>query len=360
MKSAASPRCNAFLLAAFGCSLAGPAYAGQEPSIQCPPNRTYRDVRSPSWREEFCELSLPGSLIIKDGPYRSWSTVNRVGEEGRLQMGRRVGRWRDCDRFERCRSETSEPSSDLERAPGVKQEIPLTYSGSKYVFDFSSCWSTAVTHRTSDTELTVGILRWMIRCQVVIGSSEDTGRSGRVGYLCEIPFSVGVKAFDSLDLRSELPKAGLPQFCRKDDPPVNTPTPDRYRAMAWAVWVYQSFIDGRTRKPARAWTPVANMVDVECAAIESQKTGPNVMTLRLNQYAEELVLSRLGKDQMKADTCGGSVPLVSLGTRKDTAGRSLFVYRLSQSSAAAERQRLCMSAEMPLRRSCDSLEADHK
>ena len=51
-----------------------------------------------------------------------------------------------------------------------------------------------------------------------IPSTEKDRAAGNQGHcLCVVPYSVGVRSFDSVDFRSELPKAGLTQFCRKDD-----------------------------------------------------------------------------------------------------------------------------------------------
>lgn len=44
------------------------------------------------------------------------------------------------------------------------------------------------------------------------------------GFSCTIPFQVGIRAFDSLDLMSELPKQGLPQYCKKDVLPPYPPS----------------------------------------------------------------------------------------------------------------------------------------
>ncbi len=41
-------------------------------TINCSSAQVYRDVQQDAGREEFCERSLPGSLVVKDGPYRSW------------------------------------------------------------------------------------------------------------------------------------------------------------------------------------------------------------------------------------------------------------------------------------------------
>ncbi len=60
------------------------------------------------------------------------------------------------------------------------------------MFDFASCRTTWVTQIKNDKP-------------VLIYDSGD--------YQCKIPYSVGKREFDSLDLRAEFPKLGLPQFC---------------------------------------------------------------------------------------------------------------------------------------------------
>lgn len=113
----------------------------------------------------------------------------------------------------------------------------------------------------------------------------------------------------------------------------------------------QSFLEGRTKQQARAWTTLANVVDVECVAINRQRHGADVLTVRLNEYAEKLVLDRLGKDEMKADTCGGRFPLTALAATRDGAGRPLFNYALSPRTTA-ERQRACIASQVALQPTC--------
>jgi hypothetical protein len=71
-------------------------------TIQCQADHTHRDVREYAGREEFCEMVEPGSLAFKDGPYRSWYSEGHPGASGQYVMGRQVGHWRECDRFDRC------------------------------------------------------------------------------------------------------------------------------------------------------------------------------------------------------------------------------------------------------------------
>jgi hypothetical protein len=132
----------------------------------------------------------------------------------------------------------------------------------------------------------------LLRCNITyIPSTQPDRPSGTGGYLCQIPFEVGVRAFESVDLRSELPRLGLPQFCRKDGPD------DFHSAMAIAFWSNIKF----PTSDQFVWVETANMVDVECAAIASSK-----LTLRLNAYAEKLVLDDMGGHGFKIEACGGS------------------------------------------------------
>ena len=107
-------------------------------TIDCPSGRVYRDVRRDAGREEFCELLLPGSLQVRDGPSRWWYSEGHFGAEGSYQNSRKVGRWRACDRFGRCRDATYDLVYLHERARRVKPEIPVSYSRGQYIFYFGS------------------------------------------------------------------------------------------------------------------------------------------------------------------------------------------------------------------------------
>lgn len=347
-----------FIFAVLGSAWIVPnqSFADWTKTIDCPAGRVHQDVRRDAGREEFCELLLPGRLKVKDGPSRAWYSEGHLGKEGVYQNGRKVGRWRECDRFDRCHDQTYELVNPQEKAHEVKPEIPVSYVQGKYVFDFGSCWSTWVTHQTDGALLELDIVGGLIRCQVTYISSVERDRpTGTQGhYLCEIPYSVGVREFDSLDLRKELPKAGLPQFCRQDEPPLTDSAPNGPAAQVFALWVNQRFLDGRTNKQVRAWVTLANAVDVECASIKQQQSGPDLLTVRLNKYAERLVLDRIGKGEMKASACGGRFPLSSIETTHDRSGRTLFIYGLSQNHATAERQRGCITTQIKLQPTCAS------
>jgi hypothetical protein len=126
------------------------------------------------------------------------------------------------------------------------------------------------------------------------------------------------------------------------------------QAQAFAIWVNQRFVDGRTNREIRGWTTLANLVDVECAAINPQPSGAERLAVRLNEYAEKLVLDRAAKDAIKADACGGRFPFSRIDTIRDRSGRSLFIYGFNANRATAERQRRCIAAQITLQPTCMS------
>ena len=181
----------------------------------------------------FCEQVLPGSLTVKDGPFRFWFNPNFEGASGNYNKGREVGKWKECDRFGRCeQKEYPAIYPEEKQRPGFKPEIPVSYADAKYVFDFASCRSTWVTHtdgRKPDLDLNIG---WQSNgCFIAHVPADATGRGGSVDYTCTVPFRVGKRAFGSLDLLTEFPKAGLPQYCSrqvfKTGPDMSSVNPNR-------------------------------------------------------------------------------------------------------------------------------------
>ena len=334
-------------------SVPGHCYGQWKKTIDCPEGRVYRDFHQDAGRDEFCELNLPGSLWVRDGQSRFWFSEGHSGEEGSYRLGRKVGHWRECDRFDRCWDKYYELLYPNEEARAMRPEIPVRYADGKYVFDFSSCWSTWVTRQTDDSFLELNIGNGLIRCQVTyIPSTEKDRPGGNRSYFCEIPYTVGAREFDSLDLCSELPKAGLPQFWRQNSPELTSD--GRNRAQAVAIWGDTPFIDGITRKRVHAWATLANAVDVECTAFERPPSGPERLILRLNRYAEDIVLERIGREEIRADACGGDLPFAPMATSKDASGRTLFTFGLSRNPAVAARQRACVASELKLQPACAS------
>src|SRR5579875_2920577 len=113
----ASTACRCLSVAAAAIFLCSPdicfAHSAQE--IACGDSRVYRDVRKDAGGEQFCELLLPGSLVVKDGLYRFWFSEGHPGSEGMYKEGRQVGLWQECDRFDRCQKRMYDAISPEER-----------------------------------------------------------------------------------------------------------------------------------------------------------------------------------------------------------------------------------------------------
>lgn len=227
--------CSAFLsVAACSC----PAQFPQ--TIHCSADRVHRDTRhalndagNGFAGEEYCVLVVPGSLEVRDGPYLSWQYTNIEGAAGSYKLGREIGEWKECNQFDHCdQKDYPELDPDEKQRSGIKPEIPITYSNGKYVFDFSSCRRTAITHTEGYvTDIIVNsrqegcTYHYMTKGDVVYQDDLQARQFGpqKQGYYCQIPFQLGSRAFDSLDLMSEFPKQGLPQYCKKDALPPEPP-----------------------------------------------------------------------------------------------------------------------------------------
>jgi len=194
-------------------------------TIDCPVDRVYREIRKDAGRQEFCEQVLPGSMTVKDGPFRFWFNQNFQGAAGNYSGGREVGIWKECDRFGRC-EQKDHPAiyPEEKQRPGFKPEIPVSFVEGKYVFDFASCRGTEITHTAygePDFNLSFGTIDG--GCFINYSPEEDWFWQ-ELHYTCTIPFQVGKSSFGSLDLISEFPKLGLPQYCIRQAGPVRGPS----------------------------------------------------------------------------------------------------------------------------------------
>ena len=141
-----SRRFARYLLLVLLVSSVAPCFGEWTKTIRCAAGRIYRDVRKDAGREEFCDLVLPGSLVVKDGPYRSWISEGHPGAAGVYLDGREVGTWKECDRFDRCAQVVNKAIFPAEKKrASFKPEVPVSYEKDNYVFDFASCRSTWVT-----------------------------------------------------------------------------------------------------------------------------------------------------------------------------------------------------------------------
>jgi hypothetical protein len=317
------------LIVWFVLAAAYPCAAQWTKTIECPAGRVYRDERQHAGREEFCELAFPGSLKVKDGPYRSWFSVGHPGARGNYREGRQVGPWKECDRFDSCRQVKYEDRDANEKQRETfRPTIPVSYARGKYVFDFASCRTTWVSH-TKDhcvVDLNIyGMARY--RCQITYIPQNGTESGSEEGYFCRIPFSLGLREFDSLDLMSELPRSGLPQFCR----------PESRTGEAFLV--------------LEKGSDVATTVDVECATLERGPSGAELLSVRLNRYASDLIRNVIANEgPVTALVCLEGVQQNE--SRVDLTGRAILTYSLSENPAKAARQRKCIARALTIQHNC--------
>jgi hypothetical protein len=219
---------TAYITAVLACAGSCVCFAQAKNAVACPSDRVYRDNRNGAGGGEvFCEQVLPGSLTVKDGPSRFWFNPDFEGASGNYDRGREVGKWKECQRFGQCeQKEYPAIYPEEKQRPAFRPEIPVAYVDAKYVFDFASCRSTSITY----TDGQKPVLDLNIRGQAG-GCSIATGHDDQTDYTCTVPFRVGKRAFDSLDLLTEFPKSGLPQYCArqvvKTGPYMSSVTPEQ-------------------------------------------------------------------------------------------------------------------------------------
>ena len=286
--------------------------------IECPPGTTYRDLHPDAGRQEFCERLLPGSLKVKDGPFKFWFSEGNPADKGTYKDGRQVGPWEECSRFGKCRHLVYEMTFPYEKdRVGFRREIPISFQHGKYTFDFTSCWSTWVT-QTGAEDLHLNIQGSPYRCNIAYLPQRVIEHGGEGDYYCRVPFSVGKREFDSLDLLHELPKLGLPQFCRAID----------RKGEAF-------MLEGKSGE-------VATSVDIQSAEAGHDVAGHEIFRFRLNQYATALATGVATKEGPL------SIRLCLWHSQKaelfpDTNDYTLFSYLLSDDKAQAAREKKCIS-----------------
>jgi len=244
-----------------------------------------------------------------------------------------VGSWTECDRFDHCRQMAYEPSEASEKQrKNFRPEIPLTYAHGKYVFDFASCRSTWVTQATDQSIVDLNIYGMAaFRCQITYIPQHAMQNGGKGEYFCRIPFAVGTRELRSLDLKRELLDLGLPQFCKA----IST--------------------TGEAFLILKNGSDVATTVDVQCAATEHDDAGRELLKIRLNQYAAD-ILSKVANQQgpLKTFICPRlGIDQVDESERTvDGSGRTLFTYGLSDDLAKAKKQKECVAEAIELKPTC--------
>jgi hypothetical protein len=275
--------------------------------------------------------------VVKDGPYRSWFSERHPGAEGNYKEGRQVGVWKECDRFDRCKQTVYKPAFPEEKqTPGFKPQIPLSFVNGKYIFDFASCRSTWITETDKQDPINLNIVRGSpYRCAITYIPQSVLAHGGEGNYLCSIPSAVGIRRLNSLDLRRELPQLGLPQFC--------WPT----RRTGEPILIQKENFRGTLRVLGPA---LATTVDVECATIVHDEAGHELLTIRLNKYAADLVKEVEREGPLATLLCLDQIegPKIVL----DPSGNTLFTYTLSANPIDAREQRKCVAEAVGIEASC--------
>jgi hypothetical protein len=311
-----------WLTLAVGClciSTPHSCHAQWTKDIECPPGTIYRDIREDAGRQEFCERLLSGSLKVKDGPFRSWFSEGHPGDEGAYRDGRETGQWSECNRFDKCSQVTHELTFPYERErDGFQREVPITFQRGKYVVDFTSCWSTWVTQTGGQEDIHLNIQGSPYRCNIAYTPQHVMDHGGKGDYYCRVPFSVGRREFDSLDLLHELPKLGLPQFCRTID----------QKGEAF-------MLSGRSGE-------VATTVDIQSAVTGHDAAGHEILRVRLNGYATALATDIAKKERsLLIRLCLWHSQQTELF--RDADDQTLFGYRLSDDQAQAAQEKKCIA-----------------
>jgi hypothetical protein len=311
------------LLAPLWLAAAVPQCFGEwTKTVQCSGNRVYRDIRKDAGRQEFCELRLQGDLAVMDGPFHSWLGEGAPDSKGEYERGRQIGPWVECDRFDHCRKTFYQAifAGERQRAE-FKPIVPVSFEGGKYVFDFASCRSTWITQENGSDPINLNIVGDGYRCDVAYTPESVLEHGGTGDYFCRVPFSVGIRRFQSLDLISELPKAGLPEFCH----PI--------------------LIDGEPLLIQEGPRVVATTVDVTCASLSQTSDGKPQLVARLNPYAAKLVQEVQGKEgPLNALLCLSAVDGPTIAT--EAAGSALLTFRLSTNRSQAKKQSDCIHSRL--------------
>ena len=108
--------CSAFLFVA-SCS----CLAQLPKPVECPAGRTYTDNRDVTGGSVFASSLLPGSLEVRDGPFRFWFNPKFEGSTGSYKLGREFGKWKECKSVRRLRSERLPGTRSRRKAKGWRQ-----------------------------------------------------------------------------------------------------------------------------------------------------------------------------------------------------------------------------------------------
>lgn len=304
---------------------------GPKKPIVCAAGSIHRDVRhaSDEGREEFCELDLPGGLMVKDGPFRAWLSPEARPTQGQYLLGREVGKWIDCNRFNRCSSiEYEEVFGEEQKRAAFRAEVPVRYEHGMYRFDFGSCRSTWVTQSGGAEPVSLNVGGGSpYRCVISWIPEHVMEHGGEGTYTCFVPYAVGIREFATLDLIKEFPQAGLPQFCRPE------------RTSAEPLMIREGIDEA------------AYSLDVQCAALNPGREGTMQVAIKLTPVAADLV-ARTAAEKGPLNTLLCMDSLLGPEVVREKGGATTFVLKLSTDKAASLRQQKCVRKNLPVLGGC--------
>jgi hypothetical protein len=240
-----------------------------------------------------------------------------------------VGKWEECNRFNHCEIRDYEKVFPEEKLrPAFRSEVPVSLQKGKYRFDFASCRSTWVTQAIGPDpiELNIGGGR-KYNCEISIFPRSVMEHGGGGDYTCWVPYAVGVRTFDTLDLMKEFPRIGLPQFCR---PEQNYPEP----------FMIRSGIE-----------EFAFSLDLVCATSGRTADGRGVLRIKLNRFASNLVReASRAKEPLNTILCSKEIEGPQVAT--DSAGKTNVSYQPSTDAAEARRQLKCFREKVKVPMPC--------
>jgi hypothetical protein len=194
-----------------------------------------------------------------------------------------------------------------------------------------------MTHGAGESSIDLNIGSSPFRCQITyITPWRGPDKDGT--YLCQIPFAVGVRALDSIDLRRELSKLGLPQFCGE---------PGQRNTGGPPLIVFAK-MPRRVKDGSEQLSLLAAVtdVDVECTRGFGQPPASDLLVVKLNQYAAAILQGLDGKPT-QAGVCRDEIEL-----KAESADHSQLTFQLSQDATIAKRQKSCIEGAATLQKKC--------
>ncbi len=96
--------------------------------------------------------------------------------------------------------------------------------------------------------------------------------------------------------------------------------------------------------------PVATTVDLECAMIGRAAGGRELLTIKLNKFAADLVKEVSRQGPLTTFLCSEQID--GPQTAVDRSGNTLFIYTLSVNPIKAKKQSKCVTEAIAIQATC--------